>query len=39
MSGPAGKTAPVVVKLGGSCLDDLDGTWWDDLARHGRDRP
>jgi acetylglutamate/LysW-gamma-L-alpha-aminoadipate kinase len=31
--------APTVVKLGGSCLDDLDGSWWDDLARHGRDRP
>lgn len=30
---------PTVVKLGGSCLDDLDGTWWDDLARHGRSRP
>ncbi|MFD9492163.1 MULTISPECIES: amino acid kinase family protein [unclassified Streptomyces] len=30
---------PTVVKLGGSCLDDLDGSWWDDLARHGRDRP
>ncbi|GGZ21240.1 acetylglutamate kinase [Streptomyces nitrosporeus] len=30
---------PTVVKLGGSCLDDLDGTWWDDLARHGRERP
>ncbi|MET7826907.1 MULTISPECIES: acetylglutamate kinase [unclassified Streptomyces] len=30
---------PTVVKLGGSCLDDLDGNWWDDLARHGRDRP
>lgn len=30
---------PTVVKLGGSCLDDLDGTWWDDLARHGRARP
>ncbi|MEV6979443.1 acetylglutamate kinase [Kitasatospora sp. NPDC093806] len=30
---------PTVVKLGGSCLDDLDGTWWDDLARHGRAHP
>ncbi|UUN29731.1 acetylglutamate kinase [Streptomyces sp. FIT100] len=30
---------PTVVKLGGSCLDDLDGTWWDDLARHGQERP
>ncbi|MEU7553009.1 acetylglutamate kinase [Streptomyces sp. NPDC044571] len=31
--------APTVVKLGGSCLDDLDGAWWDDLAEYGRDRP
>ncbi|WP_328930609.1 acetylglutamate kinase (plasmid) [Streptomyces sp. NBC_00190] len=31
--------APTVVKLGGSCLDDLDGAWWDDLAEHGKDRP
>ncbi|MET7942591.1 acetylglutamate kinase [Streptomyces sp. NPDC005302] len=31
--------APTVVKLGGSCLDDLDGSWWDDLARYGRNRP
>ncbi|MGX2995719.1 amino acid kinase family protein [Streptomyces sp. JNUCC 64] len=31
--------APTVVKLGGSCLDDLEGTWWDDLAAHGRERP
>lgn len=30
---------PTVVKLGGSCLDDLDGEWWDDLARYGRQRP
>jgi [amino group carrier protein]-L-2-aminoadipate/L-glutamate 6-kinase len=30
---------PTVVKLGGSCLDDLDDSWWDDLARHGRARP
>ncbi|RDG32433.1 amino acid kinase family protein [Streptomyces corynorhini] len=30
---------PTVVKLGGSCLDDLDGVWWDDLARHGREQP
>ncbi|MGA5431429.1 acetylglutamate kinase [Streptomyces cellulosae] len=32
-------TAPTVVKLGGSCLEDLDGGWWDDLARHGRAHP
>ncbi|MCR8942594.1 acetylglutamate kinase [Streptomyces sp. OUCMDZ-4982] len=37
MSAPS--AVPTVVKLGGSCLDDLDGTWWDDLARHGRGRP
>ncbi|MEU6667449.1 acetylglutamate kinase [Streptomyces sp. NPDC046727] len=30
---------PTVVKLGGSCLADLDGSWWDDLARHGQERP
>ncbi|MFJ4695849.1 acetylglutamate kinase [Streptomyces sp. NPDC088766] len=30
---------PTVVKLGGSCLDDLGAAWWDDLARHGRERP
>ena len=28
-----------VVKLGGSCLDDLAGDWWDDLAEHGRSQP
>ncbi|MCX5562386.1 acetylglutamate kinase [Streptomyces sp. NBC_00038] len=39
MSGTAAGTAPTVVKLGGSCLDDLAGDWWDDLARHGRERP
>ncbi|WP_031069667.1 acetylglutamate kinase [Streptomyces sp. NRRL WC-3742] len=31
--------APAVVKLGGSCLDGLDGAWWDDLAELGRSRP
>ncbi|MFF7177346.1 acetylglutamate kinase [Streptomyces sp. NPDC008121] len=35
----ADHTVPTVVKLGGSCLDDLEAGWWDDLARHGRDRP
>lgn len=30
---------PLVLKLGGSCVDDLDDSWWDDLARHGRDTP
>lgn len=28
-----------VVKLGGSCLDDLAGGWWDDLAGHGQAHP
>ncbi|MDT6982761.1 acetylglutamate kinase [Streptomyces lusitanus] len=32
-------TLPTVVKLGGSCLADLDGGWWDDLARHGHEHP
>jgi [amino group carrier protein]-L-2-aminoadipate/L-glutamate 6-kinase len=26
-----------VVKLGGSCLEDLPDAWWDDLAEHARD--
>jgi [amino group carrier protein]-L-2-aminoadipate 6-kinase len=26
-----------VVKLGGSCLEDMTAEWWDDLARHARD--
>ncbi|MCU1681773.1 MAG: argB 2 [Amycolatopsis sp.] len=30
---------PTVVKLGGSCLDDLAGAWWDDLAGHGQSNP
>ncbi|MFJ6728230.1 MULTISPECIES: acetylglutamate kinase [unclassified Streptomyces] len=30
---------PLVVKLGGSCLDGLSAVWWDDLAAYGRDRP
>jgi acetylglutamate kinase/acetylglutamate/LysW-gamma-L-alpha-aminoadipate kinase len=32
-------SAPIVVKLGGSCLDDLDGAWWNDLAEHAAHRP
>ncbi|NUT95711.1 MAG: acetylglutamate kinase [Saccharothrix sp.] len=28
---------PVVVKLGGSCLEQLTDDWWDDLARHVRE--
>ncbi|MEU5361970.1 acetylglutamate kinase [Streptomyces sp. NPDC005925] len=39
MTAPAARSTPTVVKLGGSCLDDLDGTWWDDLARHGQSSP
>ncbi|MER6347034.1 amino acid kinase family protein [Streptomyces sp. NPDC001595] len=39
MSASVNKAAPTVVKLGGSCLDDLAGDWWDDLARHGREHP
>ncbi|MDQ0794849.1 acetylglutamate kinase [Streptomyces sp. B1I3] len=39
MSGRAEERIPTVVKLGGSCLEDLDGGWWDDLALHGRTRP
>jgi [amino group carrier protein]-L-2-aminoadipate 6-kinase len=41
MTGGEGTTvpAPTVVKLGGSCLEDLDGSWWDDLARHAQERP
>lgn len=34
-----GTATPVVVKLGGSCLDDLDGIWWDDLAAYGAEHP
>ncbi|MEV8020719.1 acetylglutamate kinase [Streptomyces sp. NPDC086554] len=30
---------PTVVKLGGSCLDDMSRAWWDDLAEHGRSHP
>ncbi|WP_217246838.1 acetylglutamate kinase [Streptomyces sp. AC602_WCS936] len=30
---------PTVVKLGGSCLEDLAEAWWDDLARHAQERP
>ncbi|MFE7565531.1 acetylglutamate kinase [Streptomyces sp. NPDC057539] len=39
MSTQPKRHVPTVVKLGGSCLDDLDGRWWDDLARHGQGRP
>ncbi|MGW0345977.1 amino acid kinase family protein [Streptomyces anthocyanicus] len=30
---------PTVVKLGGSCLDDMSAAWWDDVAAIGRDHP
>lgn len=39
MSATTPRRTPTVVKLGGSCLDDLDGGWWDDLAAHGREHP
>ncbi|SFL18029.1 acetylglutamate kinase [Streptomyces pini] len=39
MSGTSRDRTPTVVKLGGSCLDDLAESWWDDLARHGREHP
>ncbi|MBC7270176.1 MAG: acetylglutamate kinase, partial [Streptomyces sp.] len=39
MNETAPRSTPTVVKLGGSCLDGLAGDWWDDLARHGRERP
>ncbi|GAA2659659.1 MULTISPECIES: hypothetical protein [Actinosynnema] len=35
---PVGAT-PVVVKLGGSCLEDMAGDWWADLAAHARVAP
>ncbi|MFD3722182.1 acetylglutamate kinase [Streptomyces sp. NPDC058674] len=35
----AARRIPTVVKLGGSCLDELGGPWWDDLAAHGREHP
>ena len=28
-----------VVKLGGSCLEDMDDAWWEDLAGHARENP
>ncbi|WP_447009862.1 amino acid kinase family protein [Saccharothrix hoggarensis] len=28
-----------VVKLGGSCLEDMDDAWWEDLADHARENP
>jgi [amino group carrier protein]-L-2-aminoadipate 6-kinase len=27
----------LVVKVGGSCLEELESAWWDDLAEAGRD--
>lgn len=39
MSGGSASPAPTVVKLGGSCLDELADAWWDDLAEHARERP
>ncbi|MDT0615376.1 amino acid kinase family protein [Streptomyces lancefieldiae] len=28
---------PIVVKLGGSCLDDMADSWWDDLVAQGQE--
>ncbi|MGN2637506.1 amino acid kinase family protein [Nocardia takedensis] len=39
MTAPTTTAPPIVVKLGGSCFDDLDGAWWDDLAGHGQHTP
>ncbi|WP_327329136.1 MULTISPECIES: acetylglutamate kinase [unclassified Streptomyces] len=39
MTAAGPRTAPTVVKLGGSCLEDLADSWWDDLAEHGGTRP
>lgn len=39
MTRTAVRWPPLAVKLGGSCIEGLDGGWWDDLARHGRERP
>jgi acetylglutamate kinase/acetylglutamate/LysW-gamma-L-alpha-aminoadipate kinase len=36
---PIDDRSPAVVKLGGSCLENLDAAWWDDLATHGARRP
>ncbi|MGW7086648.1 amino acid kinase family protein [Streptomyces sp. NPDC054871] len=33
------RTPTIVVKLGGSCVDLLDGRWWDDLAHQAQERP
>jgi acetylglutamate/LysW-gamma-L-alpha-aminoadipate kinase len=35
----SGETTALVVKVGGSCLDELPDAWWDDLAGLGRVRP
>jgi acetylglutamate/LysW-gamma-L-alpha-aminoadipate kinase len=39
MSGAIHARSTTVVKLGGSCLDDMSDTWWDDLAAHAREHP
>ncbi|MFL1377224.1 amino acid kinase family protein [Nocardiopsis protaetiae] len=32
-------TAPTVVKLGGSGIEDFDDAWWESLAAYGREHP
>ncbi|MBV2154910.1 acetylglutamate kinase [Kitasatospora sp. SUK 42] len=39
MSTTVGSPTPTVVKLGGSTVDALADSWWDDLARLGQERP
>ncbi|MFD0258912.1 acetylglutamate kinase [Kitasatospora indigofera] len=39
MSGTTPSNTPTVVKLGGSTVDDLADSWWDDLAGFGQQRP
>lgn len=36
---PDDGSRPLVVKVGGSCVDDLDESWWDDLAGVVDSRP
>ncbi|MUL41069.1 acetylglutamate kinase [Streptomonospora sp. PA3] len=33
------RNLPSIIKVGGSCLNDLSADWWDDLARYGRNHP
>ncbi|SMD27525.1 amino acid kinase family protein [Kibdelosporangium aridum] len=38
LPGSDGEPRPLVIKLGGSCVEDLDEPWWDDLAGVIKDR-